>query len=153
MILFTSYNSIFLLQKRAIELFSNVKKSTKRKTCGEDESKLQKFSQYCNPSISHSKKPNSMAQAFSPSFALTEMRLCSMSHDWINLQRLFPLILELSNDKESLVWRYAFMIFLHSPMSSGVHLEAFLNSCVGCQTQNLNYVLEQLITLGTKEKT
>ncbi|XP_031781553.1 uncharacterized protein LOC116416644 [Nasonia vitripennis] len=137
--------------KKAMELFNNVKKTTKRKKSPENEDDSNKHSQFCNPIIGSSKK-NLTALAFSPSFALREMRLCLMKHDWVNLQRLFPLLLELSSDKETLVWRYALTILLHSPMSSGAHVENFLNSCVGCQNDNLNYVLDQLITLRVSKQ-
>ncbi|XP_058800593.1 uncharacterized protein LOC131669608 [Phymastichus coffea] len=145
----TDQNSL----KKAIELFSNVKKEGKRKKCDGDENNLQKYQQYCSPIISNSsKKSNLTALAFSPSFALIEMRSCLMRHDWISLQRLFPLLLELPNDKETIIWRYAFTILLHSPISSAVHLEEFLNLCVGCQNDNLSCVLEQLITLNSLKK-
>ena len=121
--------------------------SQKRKKSKENgEETLDKFSHYCSQSLSNSKKKNT-ALAFSPSFALMEMRQCLMRHDWVNLQRLFPQLLELSRDKETLIWRYALTILLHSPMSNPGHIEEFLSSCIGSQNDNLDYVLEQLITL------
>lgn len=134
-----------------MEMFNNVKKTTKRKKHPANEDNSNKQLQYCNSIIGSSKK-NSTALAFSPSFAIREMRLCLMKHDWVNLQRLFPLLLELSSDKETLIWRYALTILLHSPMSSGANVEDFLNSCVGCQNDNLNYVLDQLITLRVSQQ-
>jgi hypothetical protein len=75
------------------------------------------------------------------------MRLCLMKHDWANLQRLFLLLLQFPNNKETILWRYALIILLHSPFSNEVYLEEFFNLCIGCQNDNYNYVLDQLITL------
>ncbi|XP_011499982.1 PREDICTED: uncharacterized protein LOC105363877 [Ceratosolen solmsi marchali] len=131
--------------QKALALFATAKKNTKRKKIDKDEGNSNKYSQYCNPIISN--KINSTALYFLQSFALKEMRLCLMKHDWSNLQRLFLLLLQFPNKKETLIWRYALVILLHSPMSNEAHLKDFFNLCIGCQSDNYNYALNELITL------
>lgn len=74
-----------------------------------------------------------------------------MKHDWVNLQRLFPLILQLPSTKETLVWRYALTILLHSPMSSETNLKEFFNMCIGCPEENFRKALADLISLENNE--
>lgn len=69
-------------------------------------------------------------------------------HDWIYLQQLFPILLNYSNDVESVVWRYLMNIILYSPYSSATNIQQFFESCLGCQDSNTELALEKLLVLS-----
>ncbi|KAL7289805.1 hypothetical protein TKK_0016207 [Trichogramma kaykai] len=123
--------------EKALELFKKAKKDPKSKS---------------NSSSTHhdvvGKTKRSIATSVLPYSVVSEMRSCLMRHDWINLQRLFPFLLDISNGhNQTLIWRYAFTIMFHSPMSDMQRLGEFLNQCVGCTAENFDFMVNQLCTL------
>ena len=130
----------------------SAKRDRRRKQ--DDTDKYETIAKRCTLTARLKKRRNSCVVGFSQSFATFQMRSCIARHDWINLQRLFPLLLDYSTDKEPLIWRYALAIFLNSSESSAAHILQFLEKCMGC-TDNMesdepSQFLQRLLTLQTE---
>lgn len=87
-----------------------------------------------------------MELGFRKRYALTEMRNALANQDWTSLQQMFGYLFE-SSYVEPIVWRYAFLIFLCSPVSDQSHLQEFIEMCLGFNVVENGILLEQLFSL------
>lgn len=79
------------------------------------------------------------------------MRSCLMEHDWISLQRLIPLLLDFSIDREPILWRFSFITILNSCESHEHVICDFLDRCLGStseiESNEPDRHLQQLLTV------
>lgn len=92
-----------------------------------------------------SKKRRTSTVGFSKSLALLEMQTYIARQDWKHASNLLPTFLEYPVELEPIVWRYIFIILMHSNDSS--HLHRFLQQCVGGRGLNDGVLLERLLLL------
>lgn len=86
---------------------------------------------------------------FSKSLALSEMQSYVSRQDWKNVLSLFPRLLEYPVELEPLVWRYLFIILLHTNDPS--HLQQFFEQCIGNHNLDNEIFLRRLLSLPFKE--
>jgi len=103
-----------------------------------------KIVHYCKK-FQGDKKNKTSFVGFSKSLALLEMQSYIARQDWKHASNLFPRLLEYPVELEPLIWRYAFIILLHTNDPS--HLHQFFKRCIGSQSSNNNILLEKLLLL------
>ncbi|XP_011630057.1 uncharacterized protein LOC105422400 isoform X2 [Pogonomyrmex barbatus] len=87
---------------------------------------------------------------FSKSLVLLEMRSYISRQDWKHALRLFPRLLEYPVELEPLIWRYAFIILLHTNDPS--HLCRFFERCIGNLNSSNSALLKKLLSLPLKDR-
>lgn len=140
---------IYIFQKKAIELItkSNTKKKSHR--IADEVSSNHKIASYCNSSQTSKKKRQVSVVGFSKSLALSEMQMYIEHQDWKHALNLFPTLLEYPNEVEPLVWKYAFIILLHTNDPS--YLCEFFEQCAGTYSSNSSILLERLLSLPLQD--
>ncbi|XP_029680572.1 uncharacterized protein LOC115246102 [Formica exsecta] len=103
---------------------------------------------YCK-SFQSSRRSRTSLVGFSKSLALSEMQSYITRQDWNHALNLFPRLLEYPIELEPLIWRYAFIILLHTNDPS--HLRQFFEQCVGNHSLDNRILLERLLSLPLKE--
>ncbi|KYN50064.1 hypothetical protein ALC62_00092 [Cyphomyrmex costatus] len=106
-----------------------------------------KVNHYCKKFQSN-KRSRTLLTGFSKSLALLEMQSYVTRQDWKQALNLFRL-LECPIELEPLIWRYAFIILLHT--NNPLHLQQFFNQCIGSQSLNNSTLLEKLLLLPLKD--
>ncbi|XP_043470583.1 uncharacterized protein LOC122503890 [Leptopilina heterotoma] len=105
----------------------------------------------CTSSVDLKKNKHCNSTVFSSSSIALKMRSCSMEHDWISLQRLIPLLLDFSIDREPILWRFSLIMFLNSSESHEHVICDFLDRCLGStseiQSDEPDRHLQQLLTV------
>lgn len=112
------------------------------------EANKHKIVHYCKKSNSDKKNRTSIV-GFSKSLALLKMQSYIARQDWKHALNLFPRLLEYPIELEPLIWRYAFIILLHTNNPS--HLHQFFEQCIGNQSSNNSILLEKLLLLPLKD--
>ncbi|XP_033224474.1 uncharacterized protein LOC117177709 isoform X2 [Belonocnema kinseyi] len=140
---------------KALELLK-AKKVRRRKQLKYYTDKYDKIAKYCTLTARLKKQRNPCVIGYTHSFATSQMRSCIARHDWINSQRLIPLLMGYSTDKEPLIWRFALAILLNSPESSVANLLHFLEKCMGStaemESDEPNRFLQRLLTLQAESE-
>jgi len=103
-----------------------------------------KIVHYCKRFQGDKKNKTSLI-GFSKSLALLEMQSYIAHQDWKHALNLFPKLLEYPVELEPLIWRYAFIILLHT--NDPLHLHQFFKQCIGSQSSNNSILLEKLLLL------
>jgi len=85
---------------------------------------------------------------FSKNLALLEMQSYIAHQDWKHALNLFPRLLECPVELEPLIWRYAFIILLHT--NDPLHLHQFFSQCIGHSSNN-STLLEKLLLLPLED--
>lgn len=102
---------------------------------------------YCKKSPSDKKRTSIVG--FSKSLILLKMQSYIARQDWKHALNLFPRLLECPIELEPLIWRYAFIILLHT--NNPLHLHQFFEQCIGNQSSNNSILLEKLLLLPLKD--
>lgn len=108
----------------------------------------QKITYYCKRFTGNEKSRTSLV-GFSKSLALSKMQSYIAHQDWKHALNLFPRLLEYPVELEPLIWRYAFIILLHTNDPS--NLQRFFEQCIGSQSLNNSTLLEKLLLLPLKD--
>jgi len=103
---------------------------------------------YCCKRFQSSKKSRTSVVGFSKSLALSEMQSYIAHQDWKHALNLFPRLLECPVELEPLIWRYMFIILLHTNDSS--HLHQFFERCIGSQSSNNSALLKKVTVITSK---
>ncbi|KAL6438167.1 hypothetical protein ACFW04_004409 [Cataglyphis niger] len=131
--------------EKAIKMIT--KRSNDKKRRKDMEEMADRKTHYCK-SFQGSKRRTSLV-GFSKSLALSEMQSYITRQDWQHALSLFPRLLEYPIELEPLVWRYAFIILLHTNDPS--HLRQFFKQCIGNHSSDNRIMLERLLTLPLKK--
>ncbi|XP_011860632.1 PREDICTED: uncharacterized protein LOC105557866 [Vollenhovia emeryi] len=107
-----------------------------------------KVAHYCKR-FNGDKKSRTSVVGFSKSLALLEMRSYIARQDWKHALNLFLRLVEYPVELEPLIWRYAFIILLHTNDTS--HLHRFFEQCIGSHSNN-SALLEKLLSLPLKDE-
>lgn len=128
---------------------NSVKK--KRRSIAEEVTSDHKIALYCNSFQDNRKRKRIPLVGFSKSLALSEMQSYVARQDWKHALNLLPTLLEYPTEVEPLVWKYMFIILLHSNDPS--HLRQFFEQCIGSRSSGVNRtLLKRLLLLPLKEK-
>ncbi|XP_051156090.1 uncharacterized protein LOC127278411 [Leptopilina boulardi] len=131
--------------------FLKPEKCDNKRNLKNNKDKEEKKVENCTSSVNLKRNGNSNSIVFSASFVTHQMRSCLMEHNWINLQRLIPLLLNYSLDREPILWRFALITFLNSPESDQNLILHFLDKCLGStieiDSHEPDKYLQQLITI------
>lgn len=130
--------------KRAVELIMKHDADKKRERDAEEARTNDRKSHYCKRFQFGGRGRTSLV-GFSKSLALSEMQSYIARQDWKSALKLFPRLLEYPVELEPLVWRYAFIILLHTNNPS--HLQQFFRLCIGTQTSDNGILLKRLLSL------
>lgn len=120
----------------------------KRQRNMEEIANKNKFTHYCKR-FQGDKKSRTSVVGFSKSLTLSEMQSYIIRQDWKHALNLFPRLLECPVELEPLIWRYAFIILLHTNDPS--HLHQFFEQCIGSQSSNNSTLLEKFLLLPRKD--
>ncbi|EGI67464.1 PREDICTED: uncharacterized protein LOC105144104 [Acromyrmex echinatior] len=96
-----------------------------------------------------SKRSRTALVGFSKNLALLEMQSYIARQDWKHALNLFPRLLECPIELEPLIWRYAFIILLHT--NDPLHLHQFFSQCIGSHSSNNSILLEKLLLLPLED--
>lgn len=103
---------------------------------------------YCK-SFQGGRRNRTSLVGFSKSLALSEMQSYINRQDWIHALNLLPRLLEYPIELEPLVWRYMFIILLHTNDPS--HLRQFFEQCIGNYNLDNGILLRRLLSLPLEE--
>ncbi|XP_072757318.1 uncharacterized protein [Anoplolepis gracilipes] len=103
---------------------------------------------YCK-SFQGGRRNRTSLVGFSKSLALSEMQSYINRQDWIHALNLLPRLLEYPVELEPLVWRYMFIILLHTNDPS--HLRQFFEQCIGNYNLDNGILLRRLLSLPLEE--
>lgn len=103
---------------------------------------------YCK-SFQGGRRSRTSLVGFSKSLALSEMQSYINRQDWIHALNLLPRLLEYPIELEPLVWRYMFIILLHTNDPS--HLRQFFEQCIGNYNLDNGILLRRLLSLPLEE--
>ncbi|KYQ49487.1 hypothetical protein ALC60_11416 [Trachymyrmex zeteki] len=107
-----------------------------------------KVTYYCKR-FQGDKRSRTSLVGFSKNLALLEMQSYIARQDWKHALNLFPRLLECPVELEPLIWRYAFIILLHT--NDPLHLHQFFNQCIGSHNSNNSTLLEKLLLLPLED--
>lgn len=132
--------------KRAVKLITKHNADKKRRRDAEEARANDRKAQYCKRFEDGGRGRTSLV-AFSKSLALSEMQSYIARQDWKSALKLFPRLLEYPIELEPLIWRYAFIILLHT--NDPLHLQQFFKQCIGTKSNGI--LLERLLLLPLEE--
>lgn len=116
--------------------------------------KHEKIVENCTSSVNLKRNRNANSIGYSASYIALQMRSCIMEQNWINLQRLIPLLIDYSTVRESILWRFALITFLNSPESNGNLILEFFDKCIGSTSETSSHeperCLQQLLTIKSE---
>ncbi|XP_029163702.1 uncharacterized protein LOC114935127 [Nylanderia fulva] len=130
--------------KRAVKLIAKHKTDKKRRRDAEEVRANDRKAHYCKR-FQDGRRGRTSLVGFSKSLALSEMQSYIARQDWKSALKLFPKLLEYPVELEPLIWRYAFIILLHT--NDPLHLQQFLEQCIGTQSSDNEVLLRRLLLL------
>lgn len=133
--------------EKAMKMMAKRKIEKKRRKDTEEMANDRK-THYCK-SFQGGRRGRTSSVGFSKSLALSEMQSYIARQDWKHALNLFSRLLEYPVELEPLVWRYAFIILLHTNDPS--NLRQFFEQCIGNHSSDNSILLRRLLSLPLQE--